>query len=295
MSVRRTRKIGGRKLGHGVQGDVYTPPLECASGSNARWHGEGYVAKLMDAEEARNEYKNSFLIRQLDPDGMWSIHAEQACEISSSQPNANYTNSPEKRTQLIFRNGGKSLLDYLIQNGGDSDKLVFYLQGIDEGGDPDPQAFDYLNYSHLGTILSVVKRLLPALDILNSQYTHNDLHLGNIVYDGHTPRLIDFSSLAPVEKSISFEMGHWTELGISKLAKGHPWQEYLISEATADKIRSNDVAHLFKSIYMILASKWIRDVSSGRFRGWVDRYSNWVEKLHFRSDFKIAIMELPDL
>jgi hypothetical protein len=295
MLHRRTRKRGGRLLGHGIQGAVYTPPLECASGYNARWQGEGYVAKVMDAEEARNEYRNSFLIRQLDPDGAWSILAEQSCEISPSQANANYKNSPDRRTQLIFRNGGKSLLDYLIQNGGDSEKFVFYLEGIDDGGDPDPQAFSYLNYHRLSTVISAIKRLMPALDILNSKYSHTDLHLGNIVYDGETPRLIDFSTLSPVDKEIALEMGHWTELGISKLTKGHLWQEYLISEATADKIRTNDIAHLFKSIYSILASKWVRKVSGGGYAKWVDRYSNWVDRLHFRSDFKVAIMELPDL
>uniref|UniRef100_A0A6C0DVN1 Aminoglycoside phosphotransferase domain-containing protein n=1 Tax=viral metagenome TaxID=1070528 RepID=A0A6C0DVN1_9ZZZZ len=290
--VRRTRKRGGRRLGQGVEGEVYTPPLRCSGVADVEWQSPDYVSKVTDAAGVEQEYKASYLIRQLDPAGDWSIHAEQRCAILPKQANANYRTAADRLEQLIFRNGGASLLDYLLDQSGRSEHFQFYIQGITEAGDPDPRAYTYLNYSHLTTVIELVKRLLPKIDLLNSIYLHGDLHLGNIVYDGDRPRIIDFAGLSPIDAEVERANSVWSELGVDALVKGHPQQMNLIDEATRDKAAARDLATLFHNILTILASKWVQAESGGRYDEWVKKYRD-PTILHFRSDFKVAIMEIP--
>jgi hypothetical protein len=290
--TRRTRKRGGRKVGHGTEGEVYTPPLRCDGEKNLEWQSPDYVSKVTDSDGVKQEYIASFRVRQLDPLGEWSIHAEQKCEISPKQTDTNYKTAADRREQLIFKNGGSSLLDYLLDNGGRPEHFDFYLQGIDEGGDPDPRAYSYLKYEHLTTVIELIQRLLPKIDILNTTYLHGDLYIGNIVYDGDRPRIIDFGQLSSIDTEVEKALSRWNELGVSALVKGHPHQEYLIERSTRDNASASDMASLYHNLLMILASKWVKTQSGGRYEDWLRKYRD-PRILHFRSDYKVAIMEIP--
>jgi hypothetical protein len=196
---KKTRKRGGRKIGKGMRGTVYTPPLKCAEGDDDKWSSTNFVSKDISDTYLEQEYKNSFLVKELDPDGEWSITAEHACTIRDAQEDTNWMPGDLKR-QLIFKNGGKDLYSLLLKPGqsGDVDK---YINGLNDAGEDDLTVFMKLDPSGINNLIRQLHRILPKLDILNSKYIHRDLHFGNIVTDG-TPRLIDFSSLESVSSKI---------------------------------------------------------------------------------------------
>jgi hypothetical protein len=292
MGNRKTRKIGGRKLGHGMRGDVYVPPLKCAEGDDTQWASTDYVSKDMYPDFLESEYKNSFLIKALDPRGEWSITALHACTIQKTQENTNWQPG-EKTHQLIFKNGGKDLYSLLLKTGfsGDSNK---YINGFDDEGYEDTRVYDRLDMGGVRNVVQHIHRILPKLDILNEKYIHGDLHFGNIVTDGFTPRIIDFSSLRPVSELLKEAEKDYN----SCYKPTKPYDKCMTFNIRLpllidDTAKSKDVMALWAELYLLLDSKWVKSAFKGKYTEWLQKYENLYQFVSFRSDYISSMLYVP--
>lgn len=181
------------------------------------------MAKVLDLETAVLEYTNSNAVRALDPQSKWSITASYICELSPVQTNREYNKNPDRTYQIVYKYGGVSLLDLLKKPGADDPDIIIN----------DETRFYQLNDKSLTPMIKLVKKMLPGIDELNTHYIHGDVHLGNIVYDGKTPRLIDFTSLTQVDDS-----------------------------------RIEDIRTLYDNLKTIVKSSWVSKVFPKHFNRW---------------------------
>jgi len=288
---KKTRKRGGRKIGKGMRGTVYSPPLKCAEGDDHKWSSTNFVSKDISDTYLEKEYKNSFLVKELDPDGEWSITAEHACTIRHTQEDTNWVPGGLKH-QLIFKNGGKDLYSLLLKPGqsGDVNK---YMNGLNDAGQNDPAVFMKLEPSGINNLIRQLHKILPKLDILNSKYIHRDLHFGNIVTDG-TPRLIDFSSLESVASKIKTSRQLFDKCFTKNSdASECLFTKVIIDTFIEDQARADDVKSLWSELYILLDSKWVKSVYPKRFKFWVDKYEDLGRFVQPRSDYINSILYAP--
>lgn len=281
---RSTRKIrGGKKIGEGSFGKVFAPPLKCSNASKT--FGEGYVSKIIRAEHVKQEYETSILIRAMDPEGAWSVTAEDICNINEEQENANYVKNSETE-QIIFKHGGINLFDLLLKEGF-SGRAEIYANGANDEGQEDPSSFKKLNPERLSTFIFAVKNALPAIEQLNEKYVHGDLHLGNIIFDGRSSKLIDFASIKPVEPMIAKEMSN-----MEKCINPQCHLYSLIKVIARDFAVIDDIRTVWEGVYKIIRSDWVYATFPGKFNSWVTKY----ERLFtggLRSEYALSIYELP--
>lgn len=292
MRNRKTRKIGGRKLGRGTRGDVYVPPLKCAEGDDEQWASTGYVSKDIHPDFLEIEYKNSFLIKELDPRGEWSVTALHACTINQTQENTNWRSS-EKTHQLIFKNGGKDLYSLLLKPGfsGDSYK---YINGLNDEGQKDTSVYERLDMRGVSNVVQHIHRILPKLDILNKKYIHGDLHFGNIVTDGFTPRIIDFSSLRPVSELFkNAEKDYNSCYRLINTFDNCIFNSNRLHLLIEDEAKSKDVETLWSELHMLLESKWVKLAFHDKYTEWLQKYENLTRFFAFRSDYINSMLYAP--
>jgi hypothetical protein len=187
---RRTRKRGGKRLGRGVSGIVYTPVLQCDDSSHTQFTGTSFVAKAVPGHKVESELANADAVRALDPMGEYTILPLHSCKLAGAQTDANflrnkndssntYENNEERlgqrkiyTHQVIYRNGGKSLQWWFNEP------------------------------KHLGKMLRALKAFIPKLVEFNKSYIHFDLHSDNLVFDGEKIRMIDFEKMGPMRPEI---------------------------------------------------------------------------------------------
>jgi hypothetical protein len=275
--VRRTKRLkGGKRIGQGANGAVFSPALLC-SDSFLEKNAGGYVSKVMSKDDAEKEYKQSMLVKALDPRGKWSITAEKICPVGLKQDNANFTYKSDDY-QILYRNGGVSLWKLILKEGS-TDYILNYLNGQTFDGESDDSVFLNLNTSGLPILIKAVKSLLPGLNVLNKVYLHSDLHFDNILYDGSVCRIIDFMRLENLKNSMKSEL---EEPGLSERDK------VLIE----DEWRTLDVSVIFHTLLSVLKSKWVRRTFPEQFTMWLEQYAvPW----RFRSDYVVAILMIPDI
>lgn len=280
------KKRGGRKIGEGVYGQVFRPPLHCKDESIPKWSND-YVSKTVYKAVSEKELHNSLLVKSLDPRGEWSITAESICEVNKVQTNEDYKSGDERTEQIIFRYGGISL-DSLLLKVNVKRNPMYLINKINEGGKTDIHAFESLQSEGLAELVRQVKKLLPKLDILNKRYCHGDLHFKNIVTDGETPRLIDFDSLYPVEVQYAEE-----KKLLDRCVKIKPdcgWLTDRLDLTLYDSVRSADVRSLWQGFVTIFESEWIKEVFPRKYDAWLNKYK---ENCYFRSDYILSIYDIP--
>lgn len=287
----KRNKKGGRKIGEGSFGKVFSPPLRCVD-EGGKTYGEGFVSKILSGSDVEEEYENSMKVRALDPEGMWSVTPERACKLSDSQENANYVKGAETY-QIIYRHGGLSLYDLLLKPGVVG-KAHLYVQGMMKQGEEDSSVFELLDPDGLSRLINGVKGILGGLDTLNLTYIHGDLHLGNIVYDGHRSRLIDFASLTDVRLSVQREEESFKKCVLISAKDPHCQQHYsmLFDRLIDDRAGSRDIITLWTDLRNLLNSEWVNRVFPERFAAWFQKHQKRVDN-GFRSDYVYAIMDCP--
>lgn len=187
---RRGARSGGKRLGRGVSGIVYTPVLQCDDNSHTQFAGTTFVAKAVPGHKVESELANADAVRALDPAGDFTIIPLHNCALAVKQTNANflrnkndpnntYENNEERlgqrkiyTHQVIYRNGGKSVARWLSEP------------------------------KHIGKVIRALKVFIPHLVEFNKTYMHFDLHLDNLVYDGEKIRMIDFEKMGPMRPEI---------------------------------------------------------------------------------------------
>jgi len=295
--MRRTRKVGGKKLGEGQFGTVYSPPLKCLEGNDDQWETPEYVSKTMFERALENEYRNSFLVKELDPHNDWSVTALHACTINPTQTNANY-NHGESTHQLIFKNGGKSLYDLLLKPGQKGD-VTQYINGINDSGvsdsvKNDKSVFQKLNPDGLSKLIIQVKKILPGLEILNTKYVHGDLHLGNIVTDGTNPRIIDFASLQTLERKIEAEKKYLYNCVTLNPKSECVWLNERLQLLVNDEAKSRDIHSLWQDVHSLLESKWVKQTFPGKYTAWLTKYEDLTRFINLCPEYVLSLMNIPE-
>lgn len=304
--MRRTR--GGKKIGRGEYGNVYRPVLKNANHSENRY-SEGYVGKVMKEEDAKIEYANSMKVQALDPEGLWSITAIKMSRLANSQNNANFERSEQNRktkknkfikntgltnpdplllfypstTQIIYKYGGQSLASLLTKSGAH----VY-------GGNYDVSD---INTEKLPEFVQACKSIIPGLNVLNKKYIHQDLHLGNILWDGKTARMIDFGEMVSVEERFAAKksnfIGNLEALGLRKRTGNAALQLYDVIMDRIDMIIMEDAVKydayvIYENLHGVLRMDWVKE----RFPG---KYDDWLKLTPFsRCDYIQAILTVPE-
>jgi len=285
----KTRKVGGKKIGEGTFGKVFSPPLKCKE--STKTYGEGYVSKILEERFVEEEYENSRKVRLMDPEGIWSVTAEHACMLGEKQDNADYVKDMENYV-IIYKNGGVSLYDLLLKPG-IYGKPHLYVNGFIENGVEDPSVFDMLDPDGLSRLIQATKGILAGLDVLNTRYIHGDLHLGNIVYDGERARLIDFASLKLVEDIYNVEKEEF-DLCVLIHPKVKKCNQYAgtVNRLIVDMASCKDLNTLWHDLQKLLRSEWVSRTFPGKFDAWAQRHRGCFGNA-FRSDYAYAIMDCP--
>jgi serine/threonine protein kinase len=279
----------GKKSDRGTFGKVFSPPLKCKDGPKK--YGEGFVSKILEERFVQEEYENSMKVRELDPGGAWSITAEHACRLGESQDNTNFVKDKETY-EIIYRNGGVSLYDLLLKPGV-TGKPHLYVNGFIENGVEDPTVFDFLDPEGLSRLIKGAKGILAGLDELNKKYIHGDMHLGNVVYDGHRSRLIDFGSLKLIDDNFRIEKQAFDDcFQLNTKEKKCTYVASILTRLIVDISSCSDLNSLWYDLHNLLRSEWVTRTFPGRFDTWFERHRGCAGSA-FRSDYAYAIMDCP--
>jgi len=293
VNRRLTRRLlkGGSKIGQGAFGTVFSPPLNCGDGTNVKWSSTKYVAKTTSEEFLEREFVNSLLLKKLDPDGDWSVTAEHACKIAPGQNSKNYVPTELNTHQIIFKNAGVNLYDLLLKPGVKGDAFYYKDGLLEKGGDEDFSVFSRLEPANLSLLIKQLKIFLPKLALLNQTYIHRDLHFGNIVSDGSTPRIIDLDSLTPVKALVSEQKKLYE--GCVRVKKACTWIKGQIKKSILDDVKSIDIFNIWNELNTLLKSKWVQSVFPGKYDGWLSN-NEALRGQMFRADYTMSIMTCPE-
>ena len=297
---------GGKKIGHGEYGNVYSPVLKTVNHSESEFLGADYVGKVLNEKDAKLEWANSMKIRELDPVGMWSVTAEKMSPILEKQNNSDFAKSETNRktrknkfiknisdpdpellfypstTQLIYKNGGKSLATMLTKSGVD----IFDVTDVND-----------VYIDRLPDFIKATKLIIPGVDILNTKYIHQDLHPGNILWDGTRARLIDFSEMETIEERFIAKkknfIGNLEKLGLKPRSGNSGLQLYDVMMDRIDRFMLEDatkydVERLHQNLQILLSMDWVKEIFPGK-------YDNWLKKEPFsRCDYIQTILSTPE-
>ena len=225
----RARK-GGKKIGEGSYGVVYKPPLKCSRRPEiSKKYRDGFVGKQVTEEEKKKEIHASDLIETIDPNEDYTLHVRAYCDISPEQENANFLDIRQGDVQLIYRDGGQSLYSLM---------------------EPDTLDFDEVNFYNLILGLQLIKGFIPFLREFNQHFIHNDLHLGNLVWDGESLHMIDFAELKTVDELI---------------------EDYLMrkKQNPEETARKRDIEKLYHIVRNIARSKYMKKNHPTLLRYWL--------------------------
>lgn len=168
----RTRRRGGSKIGKGENATVYSKPdpeIESLLPEGCEWK-DGYVVKVFESAWPANvEWKRTARLRKEKIQG--SIYPEKQCTLKDG------------RVALFSPFGGETILEFFFSNGPINTREE--LLGVSET--------IVRNHDKIDAVIEALDRLTEQVSIMNAQEIyHNDIHDGNIVYDGKEARLIDF-------------------------------------------------------------------------------------------------------
>lgn len=241
--LKQTRKKirGGAKIGEGVQGDVFRPPLQCTPNTqvNAHFMTNAYVGKQVSDENAGRELLKANNVNRINRNGIYTIRANTACRLNRIQQTSGFEWQNQRQTQLFSRYGGESVASLL------------QLKFLDT-----PKDFSMVNPDYILEGLRAIRSIIPHLREFHRHFVHNDLHVGNIVWDGTHARLIDFTDMEPVEHNIE------------NLRKKYPTET---DDRLYFKAIEKDMERLYKTVLKVLQSKYIQSNEQYRnqFRIWI--------------------------
>jgi serine/threonine protein kinase len=180
---------GGKLIGDGQYGCVFTPPFVCKHKKKQQSIEEQedlQISKLILTPYAKKENDISILIRKIPLWKNYFVVSETMCEPAASQ-----TDKDLSKCQLI-----------------DKEKLSqFRLLFMTYGGNPltihrfSLSTFDFLSFS---------KHLIAAGSLLQLfGIVHRDIHNGNVLVDSDdVPRIIDFNLAIFIEQESTIQLQH---------------------------------------------------------------------------------------
>lgn len=194
------------KVGEGTYGCIYNPSLKCAENGNVsgasgslrqlKINYSNKVSKILERDEADDEYSQYGLISTIDPSGKYFLQKPIKCDIDASQENivaikncevvdtAKFITKPSRYSLLIMENGGINLADY----------MAYHRQN------------DSLRLTDLENILIKMFDVFVAIKLLlGRELIHNDMKPQNILIDPTTfdLKIIDLGLLYRKETMIT--------------------------------------------------------------------------------------------
>ena len=261
----RTRKSkGGRLIGRGAYGWVFSPPLKCI-GEDKMPDNKIFVSKIFLSEKsALEEYRKGMLIKELDSEGRMFITPESICEYEEIQDNANYAIFNGKKTkgrafQIIYKNGGLPIENILVRNPPYPGRSINFAKAPN---------FELLDATKLGLYIKCLKSLVPILDKLHERFIHADLHVGNILYNDDGVRIIDFGEAIAVDG---------------------------LKPAQANKMKKEEFGGLLMIGFLCLGSKWVSLNFPNLFDRWLKSVIDCIGGKRTIEDYKATILSIPDL
>ncbi len=193
MKTQKTRKRrssnkgqrGGRKIGEGSYGCVFSPALRCKGDSERT---PDTISKLMHKLYATAEFNTANVIREIDPEQKFSIYPSRMCELD---PANMYANAAEDK-YLDCKRLGVSSIDEMAAFADEYRVIEMPYGGVE---------LNDFKVTDIREILSFFDSLLPlirGMALMHSKhYYHFDIKAANIVTkrleDGkYLTRLIDF-------------------------------------------------------------------------------------------------------
>lgn len=142
---------GGKYIGKGTYGCVYSPPVKCHNNCSKITFNENNVGKIfMNKEDAEEEYETTMkFVNLIDADGRFTNKFLKKCDVkkeyyqqlldefAADNPNIVHECSiQDDTTQLIYEHKGKSLssfIDSTTINPNEYMKIYYYLLPIIQG------------------------------------------------------------------------------------------------------------------------------------------------------------------
>ena len=219
---------GGKIIGHGQYGCVYSPPLKCLG--SAERDGKGIVTKIMEKNEAEDELKEALVIDAIDNGFRWHLKPAVMCNVaipddlnddnldgcdiidSGLQTQlARYTKMP-KETQDNYAPAFIGALDNYrilkLEHGGES--VGDYMKNQEEHQADKTDAISKFLHMFAGA----GNLLLGLKEMYENGVCHFDIKADNVVYREETNRFnfIDFGLTREVSKVGGFssiKSGYW--------------------------------------------------------------------------------------
>lgn len=238
----RRRQRGAAFLGEGAYGMVYRPPLECdpANALANEYRTNRYVGKYTSKRKAYEEKKRSNLTRILNANRRFTVPINAICKVAAEQANTNFSARPNYTMQIVSEFRGTSV-----------EKLI-----PDEDVLNDSTTYRHLTEEDITNLfqgLRAIKNLAPNLYIFNEHFVHNDLHFGNIVWDGEQARILDFGELETVRQAARRLQSMYPDLSL---------------EEAIEEAKSIDIVKLFGFVVDIIKTKFIQERYKDMFRAW---------------------------
>lgn len=147
---KKIKQYGGNKIGQGITGTVYYPPLKCKEESKTP-KGD-YVSKKSKKEISKREFEKTEALRKLNLDNI--IYPEHICEYD------------DKHNLLFSKYGGPSLLEYYDY----MEKLAYSKKNINKN-DFDKKYFN--------NVIDALNKLKASVKTMNE----NNIYQGDITFD----------------------------------------------------------------------------------------------------------------
>jgi hypothetical protein len=283
---RKTRKQkAGKKIGEGSFGKVYRPPLLCSKPA-PQFDSDEYISKVLAYEDIEKEMGASVILNGLDRAGDWSIRVLHVCKLGVKQTDTNFTGAASDNFQVIYKYGGLDFNNLILSPDGVAREAEFYKCIYDS------EMWSRLSKDGFSLIVRLIKELLPQIRKMNEEMYHCDMHFGNIVYDGHKPRLIDFGLYKTRANQLAHIRRSWEtryiDYGVTEDRMRRVMED--LEPVIENDALTTDVGTLYNHLDSIINSPWGKSVFKNEFKYW--RIANMGRK-HTYDEFYSAIMDIP--
>ena len=173
-------------IGRGTYGCVVSPPLPCEDSGQVQKTDDMVGKVFFNQKGFLREKEFHEVLLQIDPHFEFTVAYQGTCNANTSTmpakdiTNCRYLFKGQKYPQIILVNGGRDLYDYLEKTKG---TLSSFRKLIPK-------------------FLSVVKGLQV---MVSHGYIHQDIKPENLLWDGNSMKLIDFSLMTKIHEVFSDE------------------------------------------------------------------------------------------